>query len=89
MQANHNTFDDGGVLAPISASIEQINEYVLDTLPGEAQHEKSTDRLVTDDSENMPELVSVDILKHRKCTRHTSTCLATQDRSFGIFLQEC
>ena len=28
-------------------------------LPGDAHHEKSSDRLVTNDSENMPEVVSV------------------------------
>ena len=59
LQVNHNTFDDRGILAPINDSTDQINDYVLDMLPGDKQHEESSDRLVTDDSENMPEVVSV------------------------------
>ena len=59
LQVNHNKFDDRGILAPTDDSIDQINEYVLDMLPGDTQHKKSPDRLVTDDSENMPEVVSV------------------------------
>ena len=51
LQVNHDTFDDRGILAPTNDCIDQINEYVLDMLPGDAQHEKSSDRLVTDDSE--------------------------------------
>ena len=39
LQVNHNTFDDRGTLAPTNDSIDQINEYVLDMLPGDAQHE--------------------------------------------------
>ena len=62
LQVNHNTFDYRGILAPTNDSIDQINEYVLDMLPGDAQHEKSSDRLVTNDSENMPEAVSVEYL---------------------------
>ena len=62
LQVNHNKFDDRGILAPTDDSIDQINEYVLDMLPGDAQHEKSSDRLVTNDSENMPEAVSVEYL---------------------------
>ena len=62
LQVNHNAFDDRGILAPTNDSIDQINEYVLDMLPGDTHHEKSSDQLVTDDSENMPEVVSVEYL---------------------------
>ena len=61
-QVNHNTFDDRGILALANDSIDQINGYVLDMLPGETHHEKSSDRIVSDDSENMPEVVSAECL---------------------------
>ena len=60
LQGDHNTVGDRGILAPTNDSIDQINEYILDVLPGDAQHEKSSNRLVADDSENMP--VSVEYL---------------------------
>ena len=62
LQVNHNTFDDRGMLAPTNDSIDQINEYVLDMLPGDAQHKMSSDWLVTDDAENMAEVASVEYL---------------------------
>lgn len=49
----------------------QVNEYAFHMLPGEEQHEKSSDRLVTYDSENMAEVVSVEYLEHGQCSRHT------------------
>ena len=62
LQVNHNNFDDRGILAPTNDSIDEINEFALNMLPGEAQHKKSSDRLVIDDTENMPEVVSVEYL---------------------------
>ena len=62
LQVNHNNLDDRGILAPTNDSIDKINQFVLNMLPGEAQHEKSSDRLVTDGTGNMPEVVSVEYL---------------------------
>lgn len=62
-QVNHNAFDDRGILTPTNDSMNHTNECVLDMLPGEVQYDKLSDRLVTDDSENRPEVVSVEYLK--------------------------
>ncbi|CAN0089614.1 unnamed protein product [Laminaria digitata] len=59
-----NDFEDliQAVYPDLLQHIDQINDFVLDMLPGETQHEKSLDRLVTDDTDNMPGVVPVEYL---------------------------
>ena len=73
-QVNHSTIDDHGVIAPTNDSIHQINENVFDMLPGQAQHEKSSDRLDTDDSENMPKVVFVEYFNSQSYWHPHVTC---------------
>ncbi|CAN0525387.1 unnamed protein product, partial [Laminaria digitata] len=61
LTANHNTYNDRGILAPTNDNIDEINDFILDNLPGDSHHLLSSDKIVTDD-EVMPDVVAVEFL---------------------------
>ncbi|CAN0504558.1 unnamed protein product [Laminaria digitata] len=38
LTANHNTYNDRGILAPTNDNIDEINDFILDNLPGDSHH---------------------------------------------------
>ncbi|CAN0219651.1 unnamed protein product, partial [Ectocarpus sp. 4 AP-2014] len=54
LEANHNTYNDRGILAP-------TNDNILRKLPGRIHHQLSSDKIISDDEE-MPDVVSVEYL---------------------------
>ncbi|CAN0261502.1 unnamed protein product, partial [Ectocarpus sp. 12 AP-2014] len=59
-EANHNIFNDRGILAPTNDNIDQINDFILRKMPGRVHEQLSSDKIIKDD-ENMPD-VSVEYL---------------------------
>ncbi|CAM9225750.1 unnamed protein product [Ectocarpus sp. 8 AP-2014] len=58
LKANHNIYNDRGILAPTNNNIDQINDFILRKMPGNVHEHLSSDKIIKDD-ENMPDVVSV------------------------------
>ncbi|CAN0421113.1 unnamed protein product, partial [Ectocarpus sp. 13 AM-2016] len=61
LDTDHNTFDDRAILATTNESIDSINNFILQKMPGRVHHQLSSDKIITDDNE-MPDVVSVEYL---------------------------
>ena len=61
LSVDHSADNDRGILAPTNEDIENINNYILEKMPGDSHRLLSNDIIVTDD-QNMPDVVSVEYL---------------------------
>ena len=61
LDVDHSTYNDRAILAATNDNIDNINDFILNKMPGRVHHQLSSDKIITDD-EDMPDAVSVEYL---------------------------